>query len=599
MAARRLEAGQQVLDAVVAEFEASCAHELDMFAHSSKVIGGAAEYCGTHDDLARWTLAYVRDDRAVLPLAVGERDRVVLEYARLDRAGTPIWDNAKFPMPTVIVDGAAYHFAASRGRLLLGEVKLERRAVLLAAIDDMLAVIHVAGRTRSVLHIGKPHSFRELDVDRLLRLQGRARPRPQRDDRSGPVRPPPPIEAEHQRIVFGLAVDVGTGPTIAQVLAACFEDAADRAQALRASSVIKRARGKMWVRPVCRRLYRLAVMGHGNIVGRVGEIIAKIQAYFPDFAITCEAMSDVLNLLHALGTCLVGPRGGGERIWEINLAGLSDPRSSQHRRLCRETEGRHPMDAATMAAIDGTEKSKPKPPTSPTRAAEVEAVRAVVDAAPVFAIDIKAALEILALLPLKAGPDLMASALSKPAAPAQGDEDVAAETIIPTTNPATATAATTDPAATATAPTAAPERSHGDEDATAATPEQAHVGDATTVTGPGRDVVGATLDELRRLPPPAPRTLLLGARVFQKRLEVAAGKEEARRGVATTPLDVSPTLARTFKAPRRRLHLSPDHTLAVAAAVPVGPSAQTREVILGRGRPVGDGPLGARAPPSA
>lgn len=82
-----------MLDAVVAEFEASCAHELDMFAHSSKVIGGAAEYCGTHDDLARWTLAYVRDDRAVLPLAVGERDRVVLEYARLDRAGTPIWDN--------------------------------------------------------------------------------------------------------------------------------------------------------------------------------------------------------------------------------------------------------------------------------------------------------------------------------------------------------------------------------------------------------------------------------------------------------------------------------------------------------------------------
>jgi hypothetical protein len=49
-------------------------------------------------------------------------------------------------MPTVIVDGAAYHFAPSHGRMLLGQVKLERRAVLLAAIDDMLAVIHVAGR---------------------------------------------------------------------------------------------------------------------------------------------------------------------------------------------------------------------------------------------------------------------------------------------------------------------------------------------------------------------------------------------------------------------------------------------------------------------
>ncbi|HUR49163.1 MAG TPA: hypothetical protein VMY88_06490, partial [Acidimicrobiales bacterium] len=90
-------AGQQVLDEVVAEFEASCAERLNMFVHRTRVIGGAAEYCGSHADPSRWSVAYVRKDRAVLPLAVGERDRVVLEYDRLSRAGTPIWDPEKFP----------------------------------------------------------------------------------------------------------------------------------------------------------------------------------------------------------------------------------------------------------------------------------------------------------------------------------------------------------------------------------------------------------------------------------------------------------------------------------------------------------------------
>lgn len=585
---------------MVAEFEASCAARLDLFVHSTKVIGGAAEYCGTHTDPAHWTVAYVRNDRAVLPLAVGERDRVVLEYARLDKAGTPIWDSDKFPMPRVIVDGTAYHFSPSHGRVLLGEVRLERRAVLLAAIGDLVAVIHVAGRTRSILHIGKPHSFRELDVDRLLRIQGRTRPRPQHTEASGPIRPPPPIEAEHQRIVRGIEVDVGAGPTIAEVLAACFEDAADRAQALK-SSVMKRARGKMWVRPVCRRLYRLAVKGHGNIVGRVGEIIAKIQSYFPDFTITCEALSDVLGLLHALGTCLVGPREDGDRIWEINLAGLDDPRSSLHRRLCRETQGRHLLDAAAMAAISGTEKPTPKPPAPTTTRTEDDAVRAPVDAAPVFDIDVQAALEILAGLPPKAGPELRASTLSTPAAPAPGrgggDEGMTGPTTAPASAPDHGEDGRRDAAAsTAAAPASGPEAAQPGDDV-------ARFAVATVATAPppdsGRDVVEATIGELQRLPPPAARTLLLGARVFSKKLEVAAaGPPEACDGAATIQPGGSP-LIRLATAPRRRLHLSPDHTVAVVAGVPAGPSigVQTRDVTLGPGRLVGDGPPDARAPP--
>lgn len=655
MAARRVEPEQQVLDAVVAEFEASCANKLDMFVYSSKVIGGAAEYCGTHADPAHWTLAYVRDDRALLPLAVGERDRVVLEYARLDKAGTPIWDPDKFPMPTVIVDGAAYHFTPSHGRVLLGQVKLERRAVLLAAIDDMLAVIHLAGRTRSILHIGKPHSFRELDVDRLLRAQGRTRPRSQQVNRSSPVRPPPSIEAEHQRIVYGLAVDVGTGPSIAQVLAGCFEDAADRARALKvlpartvggnksradtedseeAKPSERRARGKMWVRPVCRRFFRLAIRGHGNIIGRVSEIVDTLKFYFPDLNISCDAMSDVLNLLRGLGTCLVD-REEGERIWTINLAGLRDPRSALHGRLCRETVGWHPLDAAAMAAIEGADNSKLEPPTATTtHPAGVGAVRARVEAAPVLEVDIKAALEVLAELPPSAAPELLASTLSKPAAPAPERRHAPpAETVSPTamTPPvppaqdgaspdAAPPAASVPAAAPVSAPSPAPTQEPSSEDAALreSAPEQGHVGDEAVnidadsrsppksghvgegeAPGGGGDIADV-VDELHGLPPPAARTLLLGARVFSKQLEAATGHGEAHHGVETTSPDASPH-GQSAKFPRRRLHLSPDHTLAVVAGVPPGSAiatpAQTRDVMLGLGYPVGDSPPGGRASP--
>ena len=629
VAARRVEPEQQVLDAVVAEFEASCANKLDMFVYSSKVIGGAAEYCGTHADPAHWTLAYVRDDRALLPLAVGERDRVVLEYARLDKAGTPIWDPDKFPMPTVIVDGAAYHFTPSHGRVLLGQVKLERRAVLLAAIDDMLAVIHLAGRTRSILHIGKPHSFRELDVDRLLRAQGRTRPRSQQVNRSGPVRPPPSIEAEHQRIVYGLAVDVGTGPSIAQVLAGCFEDAADRARALKvlpartvggnksradtedseeAKPSERRARGKMWVRPVCRRFFRLAIRGHGNIIGRVSEIVDTLKFYFPDFNISCDAMSDVLNLLRGLGTCLVDRENGG-RIWTINnLAGLRDPRSALHGRLCRETVGWHPLDAAAMAAIEGTDTPKPEAPTATTtHAAGVGAVRARVEATQALQVDVKAALELLAELPPRAAPELLASTLSKPAAPAPERRHAPpAETVSPTAmTPPVPPAPTQEPGSEdAALRESAPEQGHvGDEavniDADSRSPLKS--GDVDEGEAPGGGgYVADVVDELHGLPPPAARTLLLGARVFSKQLEAATGHGEARHGVMSTSPDASPH-GQPAKFPRRRLLLSPDHTLAVVAGVHPGSAiatpAQTRDVMLGLGYPVGDSPPGGRASP--
>ena len=421
-----VEAALQVLDEVVAEFEASCAGRLKLLVHRTEVSGGALECCGSHEDPTRWTGAFVRKDRAVVPLSAGERDRVVGDYARLRKAGAPIW---KYPPPKVIVEGTAYHFAPGYGRMLVGQVRLGRRAVLLAAIGDTFAVIHVAGRARSVLHVGKPHSFRELDVDRLLHLQGRKGTGPQRFDLSGPVRPSPPIEAEHRRIVQGLTVDVGSGPTIAQVLDACFEGVADRARALKAAtatpveekhertavrvrarkaSAVRRVRGKIWVRPVLKHLCKLAILGHGNICGRVGEIIAKVREHFPDFEITAEALSDVLGLLHALGTCLVSPRADGERIWEINLAGLTDPRSALHRRLCRETKGRHLVDVAAKCTVGSPEKAAPAPINDAPLAAGVDAGEPPLDHDP---IDITTILEELCRLPPEAGSVLLAATL--------------------------------------------------------------------------------------------------------------------------------------------------------------------------------------------
>lgn len=632
-------ATQHVLDDVVEEFEASCAGRLRLLAHRTEITGGALECCGSHADPTRWTGAFVRKDRAVLPLTAGERERVILECIRHKRAGTPLWNLAKFPPPTVIVDGRAYHFAPSHGRLLIGQVRLERRAVLLAAFGDTLAVIHVAGRTKSVLHVGKPHSFRELDVDQLLRLQGRRGSRSQHSDLCGPVRPPPSIEAEHHRIVHGLAVEVGTGPTIAQILGACFADVVDRAQALRAPVMSNKAklkataeqvrafkawaarqvRGKKWARPVLRLLCKLALRGHGNIVGRVGQIIAVLRKPFSDFMITVEAMSDVLGLLQTLGTCLVSPRADDERIWEINLAGLTDPRSAIHRRLCWETKGRHLL-SAVVDFINGEEEPTsvpPSPTTGEPHAAGAEVVEAPLEVSPDDEA-VKAILEELCCLPPEAGSDLLAATL-RLASPVVASDSEGADAA-PVDGPAAALDVL-DPAATVAAPV--PERYHVDAPdlATAApTPASAakrrHVAKDVVprdvsipkeASGPDGEDVKVVLDQLRQLPPEAAHTLLLGSHVYRKRLETAVTQEGTDD--PTTIADPRAPPAPLGKLPRRGLHLSPDTLLlprvAVVAEVPSAarsPSpgeATTQDAALGPAHPVGDGLFGGRGPPRA
>jgi hypothetical protein len=108
------------------------------------------EYCGVDEDPAHWAICYVRaSNRAVVPLAVGQEQRVAAEFDALDRrCAAGVWDPLMVPTPVALIGGREYPFKAARGRHLLGVVQLERQAVLLAAADDRLvAVLVVDGAT--------------------------------------------------------------------------------------------------------------------------------------------------------------------------------------------------------------------------------------------------------------------------------------------------------------------------------------------------------------------------------------------------------------------------------------------------------------------
>ena len=557
--------GQRVLDAVVAEFEASCAERLDLRCHDVRVPGGVVEFCGTEADRNCWNAAYVTDARAVVPLVVGHRDRVAHEFQRLDRAATPFWDAARFPPPIVRVDGNRFHFAPARGRLLLGQVRLERRAVLLTAIgDDQIAVIHIEGRARSVLHVGSPHSFRELDVDQQLRLQRRTGQGSARSDPLDPIRPTAKILAHHRRIVHGITVDMGPGPSIPEIVTACFEDLAERARDLKSSND-KPMRGKRWIRHVTRIFCKLALLGVGDLVGRIGEIITAIQEHDPTFTITTEAMSDVLGRLQSLGTCIVGPRDDGDRIWYINLAGLCDPRSTIHRRLCRETRARR---AAAVHIETARDEGLTPGDSGHPRAAEAAAAS---DERPPGADPSASTVDIVA---------------PSDANPAAATPPVDAASIFEKASPAPL-------AATADAPA----------DDRARTPTTSRTNDA--------DDLAAAVRELLELPPAAGRTLRLGACVHREWRAAARRAEDPGvcDGPAPSPRPDQPDPARVLGKPpqsgRRRLHVSPDHMFGlprlavVAHAVQLSPGESQPHPKNSSRRPrsVGRGPQRARGPP--
>ena len=354
-----------VVDQVMAEYRAYCAGELSALCNTTDAPDGRVEYCGADDDPAHWAICYVRaSNRAVVPLAVGHEQRVAAEFDALDRrCAAGGWDPLMVPTPVALIGGREYPFKPTRGRQLLGVVQLERLAVLLAAADDRLVAVLVVDGATTVLPLGRPRRVREVDVD-LLRAWARPHAAATSKAPDDPLRPSAGTKAHHIRIVPGRRVELGEGPTISQLLKAMFADIETRAttppkpprrkpaapapKAPSADAAPKRPKlkGKTWVPYVLKYLRKMALEGSLDLVGLTGTIIATIQARFSEFKITGEAFADALKLIGTAGTCLVAPHQKGERIWRINLEGLNDPTSAQHRRLCRETRGRVRVEEA-------------------------------------------------------------------------------------------------------------------------------------------------------------------------------------------------------------------------------------------------------------
>lgn len=362
-------AERSLIDTVEAEYEAYCAGGRSLHYVSIAVRGGEVQYCGSRGDPSRWTVAFVRAaERVVVPLAVGEFQRVADRHRQLREADVPLWDSRLFPPPFARVGGKSYLFKPGHGSVLVGVVETNECTVLLAADGPRLVVIYRAGKSRITLPVGEPQNFREVDVDSLLKVWPHATPT------TGSVEPPPRLQAHYIRLVDGVPVDVGAGPTVAEAMAVVFADLADQATARRDLAPGTRLKGKRKVRYVLRFLHRLGFLGCGDLEGLVGEIIERIKEVCPDFKITSEGFADVLNLLEATGTALLGKRAPGGRIRRINLAGLSDPRSTLHRELCSKARTPFHFNEAANVGAGATRRrtrageGTPRPPAPPPQA---------------------------------------------------------------------------------------------------------------------------------------------------------------------------------------------------------------------------------------
>ncbi len=567
----------RVLDEVEAELTEFRQDRLGLIRDFGPLRGGGWVLCGEDDDPHCWVAAYVRADHAVVPLAVGERHSVVEKLAAVKDERVPVWDASTYPPPLVKVDGAAFHFKAAYGRRLVGVVRTKNGAVVLAAIGAQIAVLDVSRGRRIPLHVGTPCSFREIDVDQWRKLQRSAhhgaKPTPYILSRA--------IRAEHRRIVLGPDVDVGDGPAISEVVRVCFEDLAERALAI--VSTDRRLKGQTYVAYVTEYLGKLAMRGVGNIARRVGGLILLIQGYYPEFRIGVRAFADVLVLLAATGTCALGTRRKHQRLWRLNLEGLSNPRTRAHRRLCQETRGQHPAIVRTTAKkagaagrrdtstagvvadggadvmIVGAQKEVAPPPPTSTQADEVSALFQAAAASMAAA---AAAAAMTAPTTAQTGID---SAVSSPADTIAG---------INVDDPPIPTDGSPPPAIS-----------------------------PTKLTDPTADAIQL----VGGLGPAAGQTLLLSVCVSLGRIGDASERLEGRPVIVRDRDDNQQEIAveeRVSHPPRmsrrRRLHISPEHSILLPIVASVQTLPGWNPVDLGRTILIGEEDpsiLGARGPP--
>lgn len=366
---------------VVAEYEAYTKGQLDTVFQQVSLDQGEVQYCRARDGRDCWSIVFVDAGGAVvLPLAVGPLARAMKVVERLGE-GPRLWDRSRYRPPSVIVGGRRHYFRPTKGTILVGVVEVGSCVLLLGAVGEELAVIHVEGKTRRALYVGRPDGFAEINVDRCLSLDeglgggraGRATPRAAsvKRPRATTASPSEPVakvvrasaktEAQHRRILEGVAVYPDHARRVQQVLRCGFADIARRAMEPEERAA-KKLRGKRSVELVLEMVCELAIRGADDFGGRNGEIAARLRECFPGREITEHGLGHALRLIVATGTCVLTHTG---YTWGFRIRDLRNPASRQHRRFCaeiRDGAGRLPaFGAAGVVPTGGSADEREAP----------------------------------------------------------------------------------------------------------------------------------------------------------------------------------------------------------------------------------------------
>ena len=366
---------------VVAEYEAYTKGQLDTVYQQVSLDQGEVQYCRARDGRDCWSIVFVdAGGAAVLPLAVGPLARAMKVVERLGE-GPRLWDRSRYRPPSVLVGGRRHYFRPTKGTILVGVVEVGSCLLLLGAVGEELAVIHVEGKTRRALYVGRPDGFAEINVDRCLSLDeglgggraGRATPRTTeaKRPRATTASPSEPVakvvrasaktEAQHRRILEGVAVYPDHARRVEQVLRCGFADIGRRAMEPEERAA-KKLRGKRSVELVLEMVCELAIRGADDFGGRNGEIAARLRECFPGREIKEHGLGHALRLIVATGTCVLTHTG---YTWGFRIRDLRNPASRQHRRFCaeiRDGAGRLPaFGAARVVPTSGSADEREAP----------------------------------------------------------------------------------------------------------------------------------------------------------------------------------------------------------------------------------------------
>jgi len=365
-----VESDHWFIDQAMAQYEAYRAGRLATLHERVDLDHGEVHYCGSPEDKQHWTIVYVHPGGdAVKPLAVGELSRSMKAVDRLGE-GPQLWDRVRFPPPAVVLGGARHFFRPAQGTILLGVAQVGDAAVLLAALGEQLAWIHVEGNTRRVIFVG-PLDVVEVDAERMLRLvaeptttspaskkRAPREERPQAAAKDQPVPSQPKVvrasastEAHHSRILEGPRLDPADEARVARVLRRGFADILRRALAPAKRPKGGKLLGKKTVKLVLWMLCELAIRGLGDFVDMLGEIAALLRKNFPKHPFTDYALRKALILILDTGTCILGRDGNR---WALKTRDLRNPTSERHRQFCEETGDGCPDDALMLDEMPTT-----------------------------------------------------------------------------------------------------------------------------------------------------------------------------------------------------------------------------------------------------